>query len=63
MRTLTEDQGLEAWRLIRLSVCQKDGARRQDEYDALTVLPTNDIKGYAQLHIPHLQMGIRVEAL
>ena len=36
---LTENQGLEALRRIRLNLCKREGPRLQDEYEASTTLP------------------------
>ena len=38
LKALSENEGLEAWRLIRADFCRKDGQRLQGEYDTLTTL-------------------------
>ena len=38
LKALSENEGLEAWRLIRANLCRKDGQRLQGEYDTLTTL-------------------------
>ena len=39
LQNLTENQGLEALRLIRLNLCKREGQRLQDEYEVGTTLP------------------------
>ena len=38
LKPLSENDGLEAWRLIRANLCRKDGQRLQGEFDTLTSL-------------------------
>ena len=38
LKALNENEGLEAWRLIRANLCRKDGQRLQGEFDTLTTL-------------------------
>ena len=38
LKALNDNEGLEAWRLIRANVCRKDGQRLQGEYGTLTYL-------------------------
>ena len=38
LKALNENEGLEAWRLIRVNLCRKDGQRLQGEFDTLTSL-------------------------
>lgn len=38
LKSIGENEGLEAWRLIRANLCRKDGQRLQGEFDTLTSL-------------------------
>ena len=38
LKALGENEGLEAWRLIRANLCRKDGQRIQGDFDTLTSL-------------------------
>ena len=46
---LTENQGLEALRRIRLNLCKREGPRLQDEYEAGTTLPNIKESGMSGL--------------
>ena len=46
LMNLTENQGLEALRQIRLNLCKREGPRLQDEYEAGTTLPKHQGDGH-----------------
>ena len=46
LKALSENEGLEAWRLIRTNLCRKDGQRLQNEFDTLTTLVPMKIAGF-----------------
>ena len=49
LKALSENEGLEAWRLIRTNLCRKDGQRLQNEFDTLTTLVPMKIAGLIEL--------------
>lgn len=58
MKTLSENEGLEAWRMIRLNLCRKDGQRLQSEFDTLTTLAKMKVEDFANF----TTMKVRWEA-
>ena len=53
LKALNENEGLEAWRLIRANLCRKDGQRLQGEFDTLTSLQQIKLAGFRDFPILH----------
>ena len=53
LKPLSENEGLEAWRLIRANLCRKDGQRLQSEFDTLTTLIPIKIAGFQDFPTLH----------
>ena len=52
IKTLTETEGLEAWRLIRINLCNKDDQHVEAEYKVKSKLPKftlRNMSGLAEL--------------
>ena len=47
LKSLSQNEGLEAWRLIRLNLSRKDGQRLQSEFDTLTSLPKMKVEDFS----------------
>ena len=61
LKSLSENEGLEAWRLIRLNLSRKDGQRLQSEFDTLTSLPKMKVEDFSSF--PSLQTRWESELL
>ena len=61
MKTLSENEGLEAWRMIRLNLCRKDGQRLQSEFDTLTTLAKMKVEDFA--NFPTMKVRWEAELL
>ena len=53
LKALSENEGLEAWRLIRANLCRKDGQRLQGEFDVLTALAPIKISNFQDFPTLH----------
>ena len=53
LKALSENEGLEAWRLIRANLCRKDGQRLQGEFDVLTALAPIKISNFRDFPTLH----------
>ena len=53
LKALSENKGLEAWRLIAANLCRKDGQRLQGEFDVLTALAPIKISNFRDFPTLH----------
>ena len=61
LKALKENEGLEAWRLIRANLSRKDNQRLQSEFDTLTTLPKIKVEEFSSF--PLLQSRWESELL